>query len=118
MTATGEHTAGCWRPDATVHCCGLRNPDGSWRVPGLKSAAAVNSRDQMFWNAALIGAQVEAENLRAQLAELLPYAYAGAEALDFREPPYGPPDPDETFCDGAAAMLARIKAGEFAGGVS
>lgn len=52
--------------------------------------------------------------LRA-VAELLPYAWAGAEALEAWEP-YGPPfarppglDPSEA----ASAMLDRIKAGEF-----
>ena len=67
MSAPEEHTAGCWRPDAVVHCCGLRNPDGSWRVPGLESTAAMNTREQMFWNAALVRAQDEVKRLRYEL---------------------------------------------------
>ncbi|WP_164700876.1 hypothetical protein [Modestobacter sp. KNN46-3] len=54
----------------------------------------------------------EVERLRAQVAELLPYAQAGAEALDYREP-YGPVDGHEALCDRADEMSDRIAAGEF-----
>lgn len=56
---------------------------------------------------------VEAVKLRAQVAQLLPYAWAGAEALDFQEP-YGPPSTGgDVYREGAEAMLTRIKSGEF-----
>jgi hypothetical protein len=55
----------------------------------------------------------EVERLRAQVAELLPYALAGAEALDFFEP-YGlHGEAHVRLCEGARVMLDRIKAGEF-----
>jgi len=54
--------------------------------------------------------RAETAHLRAEVAALLPYAWAGAEALDFREP-YGPQG--EAVRDEAAGVLARIKAGEF-----
>ena len=61
-------------------------------------------------------AAIEIDRLRRQVAELLPYALAGAEALDFREP-YGPTDEAvrEALCDAAGAMIVRIKSGEFWG---
>lgn len=35
-----EHTEGCWRPDASVHCCGLRTDDGAWRILGPQDRTA------------------------------------------------------------------------------
>lgn len=54
----------------------------------------------------------EVERLRGLLAEVLPYAHAGAEALDFHEP-YGPQEGHALLCLKAAEMLGRIKSGEF-----
>jgi hypothetical protein len=56
----------------------------------------------------------EARHLRAQVAELLPYASAGADALDSWEP-YGDVDGAAytVLQEGADAMLDRIRAGEF-----
>ena len=56
----------------------------------------------------------ENAQLRALLAEVIPYAIAGAAALDYREP-YGDAwhdrDAHEALCDGADAMLARLRTG-------
>lgn len=52
--------------------------------------------------------------LSALLAEVIPYAIAGAHALDFREP-YGDAWHDRAahaaLCDGADTMLARLRTG-------
>jgi hypothetical protein len=64
-------------------------------------------------------AEAERDAARTQLAELLPYARAGADALDVREP-YGltgTTDEEraahDVLCDAASDVLARIKDGEF-----
>jgi hypothetical protein len=46
--------------------------------------------------------------VRAMLADALPYAHAGAEALGFREP-YGPDDDAvrEALCEGAGEWLSK-----------
>ena len=67
---------------------------------------------------AIPDARSEVARLSAQLAEILPYAWAGAEALSLREP-YGPPPPagwpkvDDPYRNDAGEVLARILAGEF-----
>ena len=62
---TAEHTGGCWRPTAAEHCCGLRDSDGTWRVPGLGSDAALDVRDAWHWNAAVVRANEERDAARA-----------------------------------------------------
>lgn len=53
---------------------------------------------------------------QAQVAELLPYALAGAEALDLHEP-YGMTEATRgehhALCEAADVMVGRIRAGEF-----
>lgn len=76
-------------------------------VPGAQSMSAGTLVE-------LANLVAEARHLRRQVAELLPYAWAGADALDHWEP-YGPPDGPmhSRLCEGADTMLDRIKAGEF-----
>ena len=86
------------------------------------AAADEQARESERLRVALQTAQGEASHLRAQVAELLPYASAGADALDSWEP-YGDAAGAEraVLQEGATAMIARIRAGEFgtlASGVS
>jgi len=60
--------------------------------------------------AILDGSGAEVGRLRGLLAEVLPYAIAGAEALYYFEP-YGDAEGAEqrTLCEGADAMLTRLR---------
>lgn len=96
---------------------------GVWLVPedGIQGAAGVVVGQL---RAALASAQADVEDFRqrlgtvldqrdearGQVAELLPYADAGAEALEMWEP-YGPSSVSRG--EPAGAMLSRIRSGEF-----
>jgi hypothetical protein len=79
----------------------------------LRDSEKKTLRDKAMRRRKELGILQEKYNeLLVQRRELVEYAWAGAEALDFREP-YGCAFHRHELADGAAAFLVRILAGEF-----